>query len=418
MKFSKLTSALLMAAAVGIAAAPLSSAIAAPDAAKIAERKAKKSQAVGEKAGKAIAKAYELYNAGDVKGAIALLEPVQPTADFDKAYVWKFLGQMLLDKDQSRALSLLEKAAKLDVLSFNDQRDLLKTVGELNMMAGKYEQALNYFNKWMDFTGEKDATVELRIANCYYQMKQYAKVIAPADRAIAALPKPSKDPYTMKFAAYYELKQIKKAIEVLETLLTLFPAEKQNWVYLGQFYLMDEQPEKALAIFDLAYKQGLLKTENEIKNLANLYNQGNLPYYAASLLEKHMNAGLLKKDRTNLMSIGTSYNASREFAKAAKYFGILGELEKDGEAYRRQGESLSMIDKHGDAIVAFNKALDLGVKERGKVHGLMIASYFYQGKMREAHQQVQLARQHGQEKMANSWAGWVKERAEKKGIKL
>ena len=60
MKFSKLTSALLMAAAVGIAAAPLSSAVAAPDMAKIAERKAKKSQAVGEKAGKAIAKAYEL----------------------------------------------------------------------------------------------------------------------------------------------------------------------------------------------------------------------------------------------------------------------------------------------------------------------------------------------------------------------
>jgi len=418
MKFSKLTSALLMAAAVGIAAAPLSSAIAAPDAAKIAERKAKKSQAVGEKAGKAIAKAFELYNAGDVKGAIALLEPVQPTADFDKAYVWRFLGQMLIEKDQNRALSLMEKAAKLDVLSFNDQRDLLRTVADVNTAAGNWQKALDFYNKWMDFTGEKDATVELRIANCYYQMKQFAKVIAPADRAIAALPKPSKDPYTMKFAAYYELKQIKKAIEVLETLLTLFPAEKQNWVYLGQFYLMDEQPEKALAIFDLAYKQGLLKSENEIKNLANLYNQGNLPYYAASLLEKHMNAGLLKKDRTNLTSIATSYNASREFAKSAKYFGILGELEKDGDAYRRQGDSLTMIDKHGDAIVAFNKALDLGVKERGKVHASMIGAYFYQGKMREAHQQVQLARQHGQEKIANSWAGWVKERAEKKGIKL
>lgn len=418
MKFSKLTSALLMAAAVGIAAAPLSSAVAAPDMAKIAERKAKKSQAVGEKAGKAIGKAYELYNAGDVKGAIAILEPIQPSADFDKAYVWKFLGQMLLDKDQSRALSLMEKAAKLDVLSFNDQRDLLRNVAELNMMAGKYEQALNYFNKWMDFTGEKDATIELRIANCYYQMKQYAKVIAPADRAIAALPKPNKDPYTMKFAAYYELKQIKKAIEVLETLVVLFPEEKQNWVYLGSFYLTDEQPEKALAILDLAYKQGLLKTENEIKNLANLYNQNNLPYYAASLLEKHVNAGLLKKDRTNLNSIATSYNAAREFAKSAKYFGILGELEKDGDAYRRQGDTLLMIDKNSEAIVAFNKALDLGVKDRGKVHLSMIGAYFYQGKMREAHQQVQLARQHGQEKMANSWAGWVKERAEKKGIKL
>lgn len=418
MKFSKLTSALLMAAAVGIAAAPLSSAIAAPDAAKIAERKAKKSQAVGEKAGKAIGKAFELYNAGDVKGAIAILEPIQPTADFDKAYVWKFLGQLLLDKDQNRALSLLEKAAKLDVLSFTDQRDLLRTVADLNTMAGKFPQALEYYNKWKDFTGEHDATIEMRIANCYYQMKEYAKVIAPADRAIEAFTKPNKEPYTMKFAAYYELKQIKKAIEVLETLLMLFPGEKQNWVYLGSFYSMDEQPEKALAILDLAYKQGLLKTENEIKNLANLYNQNNMPYYAASLLEKHMNSGLLKKDRSNLMSIATSFNASREFARSAKYFGILGELEKDGDAYRRQGDSLTMIDKNSEAIAAFNKALDLGVKERGKVHASMIGAYFYQGKMREAYQQVQLARQHGQEKVANSWAGWVKERAEKKGIKL
>ena len=49
MKFNKLTSALMVFAAVGIAALPVSSALAAPDAAKIAERKARKSQAVGEK---------------------------------------------------------------------------------------------------------------------------------------------------------------------------------------------------------------------------------------------------------------------------------------------------------------------------------------------------------------------------------
>ncbi len=42
MKFNKLTSALMVFAAVGVAALPVSSAFAAPDAAKIAERKARK----------------------------------------------------------------------------------------------------------------------------------------------------------------------------------------------------------------------------------------------------------------------------------------------------------------------------------------------------------------------------------------
>lgn len=418
MKFSKLTSALIVAAAFGIAAAPLSSAIAAPDAAKIAERKARKSQAISEKVGKPISKAFELYNANQVNEAIAILEPLQPTEAFDKAYLWRFLGQLYIDKNPAKALDLMEKAVKLDVLSFNDQAGMIRTVADLNMMANKPDKAISYYEMWKDFSGEQDPTVELRIASAYYQLKQYSKIIAPADRAIALYPAPKVEPYEMKFAAYYELKQNKKAIEVLETLLTLFPKEKRFWVQLGQFYSIDEQHERALALFDLAYKEGLLKTDNEIKMLAQLYNNNNLPYRAAALLEKHMNAGLVKKERTTLTAIASSYGAAREFEKAAKYFGMLGDTENDGEAYRRQGYNLLMANKNAEAASALTKALEKGVKERGKVHVDLISAYFYQGKMREAHQQVLLARQNGQEKMANSWGPYVRERAEKKGIKL
>lgn len=418
MKFNKLTSALMVFAAVGVAALPVSVAFAAPDAAKIAERKARKSQAVGEKVGKAIASAFELYNANKIDEAIALLTPVQATTEFDKAFLAKFLGSLHAEKNPAKAARFLEAAVKPDILGFADQASALRTLADLSLMDKQYEKAIKYYTEWLNFTGELNADVELRIANCYYEMKQFAKVIAPAERAIKHSPVPKKAPYDMKFAAYYELKQNKKAIEVLETIVTLFPEEKQSWVYLGNFYAMDEQYDRALAIISMAYKQGYLTKESEIKLLAQLYNNNNVPYKAAVLLEKHMKSGLVKKDRSTMISIASSFNAARSFAQAADYFGQVAEAERDGDLYRRQGNALLMANKTEDAVKALVKALENGVKDKGKVHADLLVAYFDLGKLKEANRHAQLARDNGQAKFANGWSSIIRQRAEKKGIAL
>ncbi len=418
MKFNKLTSALMICAAIGVVSLPVSTAFAAPDAAKIAERKARKSQAVGEKVGKAIGKAYELYGNNQIAEAIAILEPLEPTNAFDKAYLARFLGSLYVEKNPEKAIKYLKDAIKPDILSFTDQAAALRNLADLSIMAKKYQDAIGYYNKWLDFTGELDPNVEMRIANCFYEMKQYNKVIAPADRAIAHFKEPKKEPYIMKYASYYELKQIKKVIEVLEEAVVLFPKEKTFWIQLGSFYSADEQFAKALAVVDMAYKQGYLTTENEIKLLANLYNNNNVPYKAAATLEKHMKSGLVKKDRAILMNIASSYKTAYEFEKAAVYYGQAAQLANEGDIYHRQGNALLMANKNAEAVTALQKALELGVKDKGKVHVDLINAFFYQGKMKEAYRHVELARQNGQEKMAANWGSYVKERAEKKGIKL
>lgn len=418
MKFNKLTSALMVFAVVGVAALPVSSAFAAPDAAKIAERKARKSQAVGEKVGKAIGKAFELYNANQISEAIALLEPITATTDFDKAFRAKFLGSLYVEKNPAKAARYLEEAIKYDVLSFTDQASAIRNLADLSIMDKQYEKAVKHYNAWLDFTGELNPDVEMRIANCYYELKQFAKVIAPSDRAIAHYKEPKKGPYDMKFGAYYELKQNKKAIEVLEQIVTIFPNDKQSWVYLGNFYAMDEQYDRALAVINMAYKQGYLTKESEIKLLAQLYSNNNVPYKAAVLLEKHMKAGLVKKDRSNMLSIASSFNAARNFKQAADYFGQVAQAENDGDLYRRQGNALLLANETDKAVVALLKALDNGVKDKGKVHADLLVAYFDQGKLKEANRHAQLARDNGQAKFANGWSAIIRQRAEKKGISL
>jgi tetratricopeptide (TPR) repeat protein len=152
--------------------------------------------------------------------------------------------------------------------------------------------------------------------------------------------------------------------------------------------------------------------------LANMYNNNNVPYRAAALLEKHMKAGVLKKDRSTLSSIAGAYNSAREFDKAAVYYGELAKLENDGEAYRRQGTALLMAGKESAAVPALQKALEVGVKDKGRVHIALMEAYFYQAKLKDAYRHNQLARDNGQAKAASSWTGYIRERAEKKGISL
>ena len=127
---------------------------------------------------------------------------------------------------------------------------------------------------------------------------------------------------------------------------------------------------------------------------------------------------MLKKDRSTLSSIASSYNSAREFDKAALYFGELAKLENDGESYRRQGTALLMAGKESAAVPALQKALEIGVKDKGRVHMALMEAYFYQAKLKDAYRHNQLARDNGQAKAANSWASYIRERAEKKGIAL
>jgi len=418
MKLTKLSSALLVFTAVSVLSLPVSNAYAAADPAKIAERKARKSQAVGEKTGKAIAKAYELYSANQADQALAILMEQNPSNTFDKAFLNKFIGQLMAEKQPKKALTYLQNAIKDDVLSFNDQGNTMKLVADLNLMEKNYQKAIDSYRAWMDFTGDEDSGVYLRIANAYYELKKFNDVIPAADKAITLAKKPDKQAYQMKFVAYYEQKQIKKAIEVLEVMVSVFPDDKPSWVYLGQFYAQDERFDRALAVYDLAYKQGWLTKESEIKVLANLYVNNNVPYRAAAVLEKHLKAGLLKKDRSILNMLASAYSSAREFSKSAEYFGVLAQQENDAEAYRKQGNALLMADKNADAVTALQKALELGVKDKGRVHLDLISAYFLQGKLREAYRHVQLASQNGQEKTARGWSSYIQDRAKKKGIQL
>jgi len=417
----KLSTSLVLAASLVVIQLPVATDANASGAAQ-QEKKKRPTRLVGPSVGKKIGKAYELYSADDIDGALVILKDITAKKDYDKAYVARFIAVMYATKGNSEveAIKYLKLAVAPDLLNEGDQGEALKLLAGLQMQTKDYKGALENYKAWMDFTGKEDGDAWTKIANAYYELKQLDKMIAPADKAIAAYgDKHNLNPYILKVTSFYETKKYHKAIDVLEKMVQIFPEDKQWWSRLGMFYLLVENYDKAVQTLDLAYKQGFLEKESEIKTLANLYSSAGTPYKAAKLLEKHIASGLVKRDDKTISTVANAWHAAQHISKAASYYGQLAKMTNEAKHYRKQGMLLKQDEQFSNAIKVLKKALDLGIKNQGSIYMSIAESYFYLEKYKQAYAAIKKAMEDPRtRKTARSWKGFIVDTAKRKNVSL
>ena len=418
---NKIFSFLLLIVSVVLVQLPVATDVSAAGAEK-SEKPKRKTQLVGPSVGKKVAKAFEAYSAEDIPGALVILLDIDAKKEYDKAYVARFIAVMYatMGNEETKAIQYLKVAVEPDILNEQDQDQGLKLLADLQMQTKDYESALVNYKAWMDFTGKSDGDTWTKIANAYYALKQLDKMIVPADNAIAAYgDKQNKNPYILKMTSYYERKKYNDAIKTLETVIQIFPEDKSWWTNLGMFYLLVEDYKKGLATLDLAYKQGFLEKESEIKTLASLYSQNEVPYKAALLLEKNIDSGLVTRDDKNLASLANAWHAAQHIDKAAEYYGELAKMTNLAKHYSKQGMLLKQDEQFKSAIVALNKALELGVKNKGKLHMSIAESHFYLEQYKQAYKAINLAMKDPKtRKTAKSWVSFIKDTAQRKNVSI
>ena len=376
---------------------------------------------VGERVGKKVQKAFEAYNEDLIDDAITILSEIEAKEDFDKAYVNRFLGNIMATKDGMgpKALELLVSSVETKVLNDLEHSQTLKLVADLSLQEKEYEQAVEYYQAYLDFTCKEDPEVYTRMANAFYELKQYDKLIEPANKAIALYEEPNKNPYVLKLSSYYERKMYKETVGVAEDIVNTFPEESKWWVQLGQFYLMIEDYKKSLATLEIAYDQGFLEKPNLIKMLSQLYATNNMPYRSAKVLAENIANGKIEKTADNLASVANSYHQAMEYETAAQYYQQAAEMSSDPEFYRKQGVLLLVAEDYKGAITALSKALERGVEDPGKVHFSLMEANFYAGDFKQAYEHIKEAKKDKTlRRNANAWEPYIKQKAKNRGINI
>jgi tetratricopeptide (TPR) repeat protein len=399
-----------------------------PTRAEVQERRDnRENQAVSERVGRVLMTAFELYEAEQIDEAITELREASPRSDYDRAYIGRFMGNLLASNDETEeAISRLENAVELNILNFNDHAASMKLLADLNMQEGNHAEAIERYIAWMQFSLELEADVFVRMASAHMELENYEEVVPLAKQALALMDEPNRNPYVLQVAAFYETQQIGNAINVLEEALNVLPEEKRWWSQLGMFYLMNEQSEKALATMEIAYLADFLEQENNFRALIQMYSNEMLPYYAADTMRKHIDEGDIEPTERNLAISASSYHTAREFERSAEMYSRAieaSEERSDREQYhRRRGEALLLASDYAEAADAFSSALDLmpsNDSDAGRVYMSLAEALFYSENYSDAYDAAQEAAEYSdQRRNANSWANYIKATAERRGASI
>jgi predicted Zn-dependent protease len=307
-----------------------------------------------------LAEAHKLMEAGKNTEALNKLNKLATSAkikDYDAAVVYQTMGfaENGLNNFKNAAANFI-KSLSYNALPDKVTHNLLYSTAQLLIHIEKPKEGLDYLSKWFVNEPKPKPDAHILAATAYYYTENYKQLIVHADKAIMLSNKPPLNWYELLLAGYYETKDYKNAAAVLESIIAKFPEKTNYWMQLAGIYQHLQQERKALALYELAYTKELLKKE-EIIQLIKTYRYLEMPYKAATLLEKEMAIGDIEPNKEMLTLLVDSWILAQENEKAKSVFLEIIKKFNDDTARLRLGQLYLESEEWKEAIDVLNVSL-------------------------------------------------------------
>ena len=334
-----------------------------------------------QKTHEALVEIHADMDAGKNDDAIAKLKKLASTEGIkkhDSAVVYQTMAfvENSLNNFES-ATNYFIKALSYNALPKEVTHELQYSTAQLLIHIDKPKEGLEYLNKWFENEPKPKADAHILAATAHYYTENYKKLIDHAEKALLLIKKPPLNWYELLLAGYYELKDYKGAATVLENIIAKYPDKSNYWLQLAGIYQQIEQEKKALALYELAYTKGILN-KDEIMQLIRNYRYMDMPYKAATLIEKEMAIGDLKADKETLTLLVDSWVLAEETEKAKSVFLEIINRFEDDNARLRLGQMFLDDEEWNEALKVLDVKLQTDDKKLiSKINLLLgIAQYY------------------------------------------
>lgn len=329
--------------------------------------KTKQAQAVSKAVYDQIQKAQEFAEAKNYSEALRLLDRLynpDKLTEYEQANVLNYFGFVYYSMENvPQAIDAYERMVAIPSLEPQLLKATTYTLAQLYTVEERYQTALTALDKW--FLMETNPAPEPFIlkAQNLYQVERYAEMIEPIENAMQVARdrgKPVKeDWYVLLNFAYFREEDYRKVRDIQKILLENWP-KKRYWFSLAGAYTELGEDQNLIAAYDAAHTQGLLEKETEFVTMAQLYMQREVPYKAASLLEREMKSGRVSKDAKNYRLLSQAWMLSQEDARAIPALEQAARLSTDGELNVRLGNAYLNITEYRDCASAVQAGLRKG----------------------------------------------------------
>ncbi len=245
--------------------------------------------------------------------------------------------------------------------------DLLKSLSQIYFAEDQYAEGLNYINQWMNEGGVPNRDEKWTIAVVNFQLERFQDSLPWAEEVYAIDGSNANKTVTDFLLLLYDrTNQPAKKSALLEELLERDPSNRTYWDAISGGYYQADDERKAFEVQKAMYLGGILTTEDELNRIVQFYNRFDVPYHAARILEKEINAGRISKTYKNLELLANLYQVAREHEKAIPVIREAAALNNNGQMYERLGRSYADLQRWEEAEQALTQALNAGgLKDSG-----------------------------------------------------
>jgi tetratricopeptide (TPR) repeat protein len=380
------------------------------------EKKTKETVAMSQQVYEKLVEIQELIEAKDYATAERLtvdLRQKKNISDYERAQIWNISAySYYLQERYSDAIDAYDQVLAQPGLPEALLQSTLKTKSQLMFTQEDYEGALEVIRELMALIPEPSADVLMIEGQALFQLARYDEALVPIKTAIDMYreqgQKPKENWLLLLRVIYFEQKDYDSMLEVVKELIVYYPKDTYLLVLAGIYSELGDT-KKQLALVEVLYEKGYINSASQITNLANLYLLHGVPYKAAQVLEKEIEAGVIEANERNLRLMSQAWYTSREDRKAIPPLERAAELAEDGELYIRLAQSHINLENWSEAAAAAREGIRIGGLKRSDQAQIMLGmALFNQKRLEQARTAfVAASRDRRSAKAAGQWINYV-----------
>lgn len=316
------------------------------------------------KAGEVVLKAQTHITANEFQAALTLLDEAQGLTElspYERSVIGQMQGSSYYQLDQyGPAISALERAIAAGGFLPKEIDDINVQIAQLMIGNGQYRQGAEKLEAHLNAGGPLKAQYIDRLTQAWVNAEEPGRALPWAEKWFAAANPKARKHYDLLNFIYAKLGRSDSQSELVKEMIGRWPNEKELWDAWASLLSQSGRDQDAFEVNKLLYLGGALSEEADIMKVIQYYAYYNMPYQAAQILEKEMNAGRVSKDSEKLVQLSTFFRQAREYARAIPVLEAATMAGGTGDLYAQLGEALYNEGECARAETAFKQGIDRG----------------------------------------------------------
>ena len=315
---------------------------------------------------------------GELSKAIALPD----TNPYERSVIYQMQGQAFYElKQTGSAIQAFENAISAGGLLPNESTQLRLNIGQLLIGEGQYARGAQMIENW-ERSGNtlKPQHIEL-LVQAWVSSENYGRALPWAERWFNSVNPKERKHFDLLNFLYNNLRQPGKQADIVKQMINRWPEDKTLWDAWASLLANGGREQEAFEVNKMLYLGGALNTESDLLKVVQYYSFYDMPFQAAQILEKELNAGKIRQNAERLVQLSDLYRQAREYKKAIPILERAAQQSGTGKLYADWGEALYNEGQCVQAEAAFKEAINRGF-DKGK-SWMLIATCRYEDAQRE-----------------------------------